>query len=124
MPTALPSDDAARLATDLLDVLPDTATIMRATSTPDGVGNRTLTWATLATSPCRLDADPKMTGAEKVVAERFRNTQIWELCFPAGTDVQITDRVEVFGLLLSVESIVAPRSIEIERLALCVEAVA
>ena len=121
-PTALTTDDARRLAADLLDVLPQTATIIRATYAADGFGGRTPTWATLSTVPCRLGA-VAFKEAERLLDERFKNTQIFRVSFVVGTDITIKDRIEVDGLLLSVEGVHFPKSIEIERIVLCVEAV-
>jgi|ERR1035437_1394745 hypothetical protein len=121
MPTALPAYDAARLASDLLDLLPQTATILRATYAPDGFGGRTPTWSAVATVPCRLGA-AAFRESDKDVDERFRNMQLFRVSFVVGTDVRITDRIEVDGLLLSVEGVHFPKSIEIERIVICVEA--
>ena len=121
MTTALDTYDAARLASDLLDVLPQTATILRATYAPDGFGGRTPTWSVVATVPCRLGA-VAFRESDKDVDERFRNMQLFRVSFVVGTDVRITDRVEVAGLLLSVEGVHFPKSIEIERIVLCIEA--
>ena len=120
--STLPSAyDANRLAVDMLEILPQSADILRATWAADDYGNRTATWDVVATVPVRLGA-ARFNETEKDIAERFRNMQVFRVSFVVGTDIRITDRIDVDGLLLSVEGIHFPKSVEIERIVLCVEA--
>jgi hypothetical protein len=120
-PTALPASDAALIAADLLDVLPDTAVIMRRTTAADGFGGTTATYTSHATLPAR-SVPIKFTAQDVVVDERFFNVQLYRITFAAGSDVQVTDRIAIDGLTLSVEGIHDPQSIQIQHIVICTRA--
>jgi hypothetical protein len=120
-PTALPASDAALIAADLLDVLPDSAVIQRRTTVPDGFGGSTVTYTSVATLPAR-SVPIKFTAQDVVVDERFFNVQLYRITFAAGSDVQVTDRIVIDGLVLSVEGIHDPQSIQIQHIVICTRA--
>jgi hypothetical protein len=123
--TLLPGDiygtDTSLLAKDMAELFPEQAIILRATASPDGYGGKTDAWANMATVPCRY-GPIAFRDQEEVVADRFRNRQLFRVAFPAGTDVRLTDRITAGALTLAVEGLRVPKSIEIERVAICVQA--
>lgn len=123
MPT-LTDKDKALLAIDVLDVLPDTATILRASTTSDGAGGRTLSWATVGTARCRMMESGGPGKDETLVADHMRDKQFYILAFPVDTDVRITDRVQVLDLLLSIEGVSLPKSIIVELTVMATRAAA
>jgi head-tail adaptor len=108
--------EAASLALDVATVLPSSAQIQRATTASDGAGGRTRVFATVATVKCRVT--PERDGGkmrEIIAADHIKDKELYRVAFPAATDIRITDRVLVDGLTLSVEAVMAPSSVEVER---------
>ena len=64
----------------------------------------------------------KFTAQDVVVDERFFNVQLYRITFAAGSDVQVTDRIVIDGLVLSVEGIHDPQSIQIQHIVICTRA--
>lgn len=89
--------------------LPDTATVARATTVSDGAGGRTETWATVATTRCRVAPGGNLP-AERIVADRVKSTVVWSVTLPATVDVRATDRVLVGTRTFEVIGVLAPRS--------------
>lgn len=123
MPT-LTETDIALLARDVLDVLPDTGTILRLSASSDGTGGRSVSWTTLMTTPCRVMEAGAPAMDEQRIADHLRDKQLYIVAFPAGTDVRITDRIQTNGLILSIEGVKVPQSIEVERVVLATRAAA
>jgi head-tail adaptor len=115
--------ELAALATDVATVLPSTAQIQRATATSDGAGGRSRSFSTVATVACRITPDA-MGAREALGNDKIKDTEPYRVAFPAGTDVRLSDRVSVGGLVLSVEAVRQPRSVEVERVTFCMRAAA
>lgn len=113
--------ELAALATDVATVLPTTATIQRASTASDGAGGRTRTFSTVATVSCRITPDA-MGAREALGNDKVKDTEPYRVAFPAGTDVRLADRVTISGLVLSVEAVRTPRSVEVERVTFCMKA--
>lgn len=98
--------------------LPDRATIQRNTSTPDGGGGFTQSWATLAADvPCRLapvgggeDSARGSSGGDRISDEA---TSI--ITFAAGQDVTEADRIIVAGQTFDVQLVRRRGEYEITR---------
>lgn len=113
--------EAAALAADVATVLPSTGLIQRATTASDGAGGRTRSFATVATVACRIT--PDAMGAREVLSnDRLRDSEPYRVAFPEGTDVRLGDRVSIGGMVLSVEAVRTPRSVEVERVTYCTRA--
>lgn len=85
--------------------MPDTAQVLRATTTPDGEGGQTTTWTVIATVPCRV-APADITPAERELAVQVLPRTLWRITVPVQTDVVGRDRIivgsrtfEVLGVL-------------------------
>jgi len=96
----------------LVESLPETAQVQRATRVPDGAGGFTETWATVATVPCRL-APSGNEPTERVVAERVTDRKLWTLTLPAQTALTAKDRVVVGARTFEVVGVLSPRSYEL-----------
>lgn len=113
----LSTRDAALIAADMTEVWPDSAQILRASNTTDGLGGRNQSWTVHATTVCRLSPYMTSSGAEEAEGGAVRNEQAYKLAVPVGTDILITDRVSTNGLTLAVQQLYTPRSVELERVA-------
>lgn len=91
------------------EALPDTCTIMRATSVSDGMGGMTSTWANVATDvACRLATTASYRPAEGVTADMVALTVMHMLTLPALTDIESADRVDVGGTVYEVAGVLSP----------------
>lgn len=84
------------------ELLPDEATILRPTEESDGGGGRVTKWASRGTVACRLDpyggaTSSRGAGGESKLhpAERLDTRIVHIVTVPAGTDVQLKDRLEI-----------------------------
>ena len=82
--------------------LPDLTEVQRATTTSDGMGGQTETWATRYRNvACRLaqpsGGEPGMTMIGKAIADRAGNRPVFVASLTAGVDVQDGDRLIVGG---------------------------
>lgn len=100
--------------------LPDSGTILRASAPiPDGMGSGSTTWTAAATAPCRVRPSG-LSGDERAVAGGISAFSYWRITFPAGTDVQETDRIQALGKTYEVIGS-GVSSYEITRIVNCVE---
>lgn len=107
-----PGDIAAMRATAGL-ALPDTATLERLTSTSDGGGGFTETWAQQGDAlPCRVA--PLGGGEGGNAGGRVSDETTAVVTLPAGTDVTESDRLVIAGRRYEV-TVVRERSDEITR---------
>lgn len=106
--------ELARLQADLAATLPETAAVLRATTSPDGLGGQTTTWGTVATVAARL-APAGGGAAERLLAGRLVDGALWAITLPAGTDVRLDDRLQLGGRVYAVVALLAPRSLEAAR---------
>jgi hypothetical protein len=86
----------------ILEVMPATALVKRATSASDGMGGQTLNWTTvIASVACQVEMPsgnaPGMSQIGRVVAERAGNRMVWVATFPYGTDIREGDQITVSG---------------------------
>lgn len=99
--------------------MPEAATVLRRTLVADGLGGQSVTWAEVATVPCRR-AQSQGQPVEQVVAGQLRLVVLWHVTLPAGTDVLAADRIAVGPQTFEV---IAPggASYETARRTRCVE---
>lgn len=97
-----------------------TATITRPSVTDDGAGGTLPGTTTTFTSLC-CRAPHKAADGEAVVAGNIQGTGLWDITFPALTDVRGADQITIDGQGYEVISHYAPKSRETARMVLCVE---
>lgn len=95
-----------------LGALPSQATIQRLTRTPSGGGGYTEGWANLATVACRI---APMGGGERIVASAVDDRTTHVVTFPALTDVEEADRVDIDGQTFEVTVVRKRGAWEISR---------
>lgn len=117
------SRELAALAADVATVQPDMAAIRRATAASDGMGGTTRTWATVATVGCRITSVDQQT-AEQEIGARLADKAGYRIAMPAGTDVRVTDRVQIGTTTYAIEAVRDRRSVEVERVAYASKAAA
>ena len=100
--------------------LPDTCTIRRVTTVPDGRGGTTTTQADIATVRCSLDVSG-MAGAEYVAGSVENVNLPYAITLPFGTDVNEQDTIGVDGRTFAVETVRSGGGFEIAVEAACRE---
>lgn len=110
----LTAQDRARLTDDWAVMFPTTGDVLRATGTADGIGGRSVTWASVYHGPCRI-APARNDVAEAQDGGRMRDEMLFRIAFPAGTDVTFADRVQISGARYTINSVREPHSLEMER---------
>ena len=100
----LSAAEIADMRTEQNDTMPDSVVIWRYTSTPDGMGGQTETWAAVGTVTGRL-APAGRAGAEGVIAERLTAAEPWVITVPTGGTVYERDRLAVGSRTFEVEYI-------------------
>ncbi len=97
----------ARDLASLRDVAESTQTVgaqlSRKTLVDDTMGGKTETWATVATTTCRV-ALSGQTPQEKAIADRLASITLYTLSMPVGTDARAADRIAVGGRTFEVVS--------------------
>ena len=105
----LTAGELAAMQAEIELTLPDTAIIYTATSTSDGQGGNTQSWAASGTVACRLS--PRSTqGGEPGYADRQAAIADWVVTLPASTTLTEAQRVHVGGTAFEVTRVKAPRS--------------
>lgn len=102
--------------------LPEQATVKRLTVEDDGGGGKDETWqdqATVAADVAKTNTPSESEAGEKVVVNRAT----YQVTLPAGTDVLPGDRIAISGLLLHVLTVYPRGTVELARMAACVEVV-
>lgn len=100
--------------------LTGSASILRSTATPDGMGGQTVGWATAATVSCRIMPATRASSMKfAVTAGMPQETMMWMVVLPAGTDVRVADRLQIGGLAYEVSAVQGPRTYETGRMCLC-----
>jgi len=117
----LSARDIACLAADVATVQPDSITLTRASAASDGLGGRTNTFSTVATYAARV-APVSTQQAEEEVGARLKDGMYYRISLPAGTDVRTADRIVYGTLTLSVEAVMSPGTLEVERKVFAVRA--
>jgi len=75
--------------------LPDTCTILRATSEPDGLGGHVRVWEEIGRLPCRISS--RALPQEYLLEARATGKNFVMVTLPQGSDVTRTDRLLVSG---------------------------
>lgn len=115
MPAASASTIARIAAAHARLTLPETATVQRVTRTPADGGGWDESFATVATVAARVGP---ISGDLQDIADTAAEVSAWALTFPAGTDVQPTDRVLIGARTFTISYVSAPRSFELTRRAI------
>lgn len=97
-----------------------TATITRPTTIDDGGGGTLPGPDVITTSPCRLSPH-KAADREAIVAGAVQGVGLWDITFPALTDVGFADRITIGAQGYEVISRYGPKSRETARVVLCVQ---
>lgn len=113
--------DIACLAQDVATVQTDSITLTRPSSASDGLGGRTNTYSTVSSYAARV-APVSTQQAEEEIGSRLKDGMYYRISLPAGTDVRTTDRIIYGTLTLSVEAVVSPGTLEVERKVFAVRA--
>jgi hypothetical protein len=96
------------------------ATIERPNGTDDGAGGLLPAAPTTFTSPC-CRAPRNSAVGERVEAAKIQGQTVWEITFPALTDVRLEDRIRIEGVGYEVIANFGPKSRETARMVLCVQ---
>ena len=78
----------------LVDLMPDTADVVRVTLSPDGYGGQIATEDVVATVPCRW---ARLTGQELLAAAKVAPSATVAVTVPRGTPVTRSDALVVGG---------------------------
>lgn len=113
--------DIAKLAADVATVQTDTLTLTRPSNASDGMGGRTQTFSTVSSYGARVTPISTQQ-AEEEIGAKIKDGMYFRLSLPAGTDIRTGDRVTYGTLTLSIEAVMAPGTLEIERRAVAVRA--
>lgn len=108
----LTANELAAMRTTVNGSLPDTATILRATTAADGAGGRTLTWVEVATVAARF-APADTQGSDPQLGGQAANMTARAVDLPSGTDVTVADRIAWGTHTFEVSAVRAPRSWEL-----------
>jgi hypothetical protein len=108
----LPPEEIEELRGEVLDFYPDTASVMRKSSTPDDWGGTGSTYTEVLVSPVRVAAlstrEVARLATEGTIADMT-------LVFPAETDIRQTDRAVVNGRTFEVVNVGGGGAWEIQR---------
>lgn len=89
--------------------------ILRAQNVGDGMGGWVQQWTVLQDTSCFLAPDRGALGREQEALERIEELDRVLIRLPAGTDIDIKDRIVALGATFEPQSVDAPRTIEIVR---------
>jgi head-tail adaptor len=93
----------------LVDSLPDSVVIQRATYVADGMGGSVATWSAAGTVSGRVSPGPAQ-GDEQITGGRPVADGPWVVTVPSGTDVTERDRIAFGSTTLEVRKVDTPRS--------------
>lgn len=97
-----------------------TATVTRATWIDDGAGGTLPGTPVTFAVACRLSPN-KTADSEAVLAGAIDTTGMWEITFPALTDIRADDDITVDGKSFEIARVYGPKSRETARVVLAVE---
>jgi len=102
-----------------------TATVTRLVFADDGAGGQLPGTPTTFTSPCRISGHKSALG-EQMVGGALQGAGLWDITFPALTDIRLEDRVTIVHSSTDTRSyevmnMSAPKSRETARQVLAVE---
>ena len=116
----LTDDDLDAMRETLEESLPETAAILRLTTTATETGGASESWATAATVAARL-APGSYAGSESDIASRLTSTRSWTITLPQGTDIRQADRIEIGSRTFEVVTVLSARSYQVSARVSCVE---
>lgn len=117
----LTDDEIEDMGADLDLSLPDLADVLRPARTDDSGGGSTITDEE-AYSDLAVRVSPSdMTPDERIIADRVQALMLWDLTFPAGSDIRAADRITVGARTFEVIAPKTRRSFEISCRVYCVE---
>lgn len=114
----LTTAELTAMQTTQTQTLVDACTISRRTMASDSAGGQTATYATAATTVCRV---APLNGREAVLAGQQRIVATWKVTLPASTDVRDADRIVVGSRSFEVIAIQGAETRETARVCLCQE---
>lgn len=79
----------------VVDSLPDVATIISRTYTPDGMGGQTASWTNSGPVECRIAPSSAMNLGEQLDAGAERSINSWLVTLEANVEISATDRIVV-----------------------------
>jgi hypothetical protein len=99
--------------------------VLRKSAVSDGAGGFVDTWSTVQSTVCYVaPAAGAAAGTREAEAlGRIEEQNRFIVRLPAGTDVDIKDRIAALGVTYEVTSVQTPRTMEIARLVNCVQVV-
>jgi hypothetical protein len=96
------------------------ATITRLVWIDDGAGGQYPGTPVTISVPCRLSGHVSAAG-EQVVGGALVGGSLWDITFPALTEILLSDRIEIDGTMYEVVNAYAPKSRETARVILAVK---
>lgn len=90
-------NELARIRTMLTDAMATSVLVRRRTAASDGAGGTTYTWATVATTTCRLEAEGPPEATEQLTAEQLLARARFYVVMSAAIDVRPQDRLSISG---------------------------
>ncbi len=112
------AQELSKLRDEIVGWMPDVCDIHRVTAVDDAFGGQTETEALVQSDvPCSLKSG---AAQEQImtIADRLTGLQLYTVTFPALTDVQVGDNIEVTtqdDLQLRIQAVMDPESWELER---------
>lgn len=114
----LRDNEITRMRSEIDRAMPDTATVLAVTRTSDGRGGYTESESTALTTACRLNKATSSTGLSMVaqaLGAKVQNREVFFLDVPAGTEIEVGDRIEVNGYQYEALRVLDGVSWELER---------
>ena len=96
------ASELARIQDDIDALLPDTASILSVSYTPDGYGGLTESWGTVTTSVCRIDP---LSGNEAVTGGAVQPYHAYQLTLPHSATLTTEERIKIGTTTYSVKSV-------------------
>lgn len=103
--------DIAAMQAEMIKSFPATATVLRSTSAPDGMGGKIDVWAAATVPaypngyPASVMPFPVRAGAESAATGKLLATTDFHIYLPAQADVTAKDRVAASGTTYEVQDV-------------------
>lgn len=115
----LTDDQLDAMRETLEDSLPETASIVRLTTTATETGGASEAWTSIATGiAARISPEG---GGEGVVADKLTSSRGWIVTLPHGTDVAQADRIVIGSRTFEVSHLKSARSYQVSVRVRCTE---
>ena len=106
---AISSAELASIRADIQAAAMDqTCVVQRKTTVDDGLGSKSESWATIATTVCGMTQPG--AGLLENYGYKIGSLATWQICLPYGTNVAELDHLIVSGQTLDVQVLLDPRS--------------